>query len=148
MSARLSPFRAPRLYVRLAAALAIGYAAWLLLVPITVDYTAGERGVTVERTLYSWWTNHHTIIGMGPELDSDEVVAMVLFDCGNSFGPGEHPAHSAEDGPAACAEVEGPRRVIGIGLAVLGVAAFGLAVKVPAERLTRSDREEERRLRE
>jgi hypothetical protein len=143
---RLSPFRRPRKYVRLAAFLAIGYAAWLLLVPITVDYKlVGER-VTVEGTHISWWTDAFTLIG--PDFDdptSDEIVAYVYVDCGNSFTAGDSEQDSTA-GRESCSSVDTPRRIFGIGLAVLGLAGLFAAPKVPAERLTSKDRAEERRL--
>jgi hypothetical protein len=134
---RNSPFRRPRRYLRLACVLAVGYAAWLLLVPITVDYRKIGYDVTVTRTLYSWWSNHNSVIGFGlGDPTGGEVAEYVLLDCGNSFAAGGHEQEYAPDGPASCSSVETPRRFVGIGLAVLGVAGFLVAGRLPAKRRT------------
>jgi hypothetical protein len=142
-----SPFRKPRLHVRLVAILALGYVAWLLFVPITVDYTTNDGEVTVSGTRYTWWAKNNNVSILGAlDPNSDDIMSMTLLDCGNSFTSGAYEADNQPDGPAACSDVETPRRFLAIGLAVLGVAGLVVAVRVPAERLTREDHEEERRL--
>jgi hypothetical protein len=125
--------------VRLASVVALGFALWLLLVPrialYYVDDGGEPYGVDVK---YAWgrgtsdqvmvlpadlFGEEDPVAGSGGE---DGVVTGVRLNRGMVFTSGDNEADSP-GGAAACSEVETPRLVGGLGLAVLGVAGFVVA---------------------
>ncbi len=142
----MNPFRRPRPWVRLASVVALGFALWLLLVPRIALYFADDDGepygVNVK---YAWGRGTSDQVMILPsdllgEEDrvagsggADGAVTSVRLNCGLVFTSGENEANSP-GGEAACSQVETPRLVGGIGLAVLGIAGLALAGRLPSHR--------------
>ncbi|MFC5833029.1 hypothetical protein [Nonomuraea insulae] len=60
----MNPLRRPRLWVRIAAIIALTVALWLLLIPRTALYYVDDAGHPYDiSALYSWGTTEQSIIG-------------------------------------------------------------------------------------
>lgn len=144
----MNPIRRPRPWVRLASVVALGFALWLLLVPrialYYVDDGGAPYGVDVK---YAWgrgtsdqvmvlpadlFGEEDPVAGDGGE---DGAVTSVRLNCGLVFTSGDNETGSP-GGEAACSEVETPRLIGGIALAVLGVGGLVVARRLPSGRET------------
>lgn len=142
----MNPFRRPRRWVRLASVVALGFALWLVLVPrialYYVDDGGEPYGVDVK---YAWgrgtsdqvmvlpsdmFGEEDPVAGSGGD---DGMVTSVRLNCGLVFTSGDDEA-DRPGGEAACSEIETPRLVGGIGLAVLGIAGLVVAGRLPSTR--------------
>lgn len=147
----MKPIPRPRLWVRLVSVVALGFALWLLVVPrMALYYFDDERfgvddvqpfGVDVT---YAWGrgTSDQMLIlpargwGEDPitgEGGVDGMVTSVRLNCGLVFTSGDNEA-KVPGGAAACAEIETPRRISGILLALLGITGLGLAGRITSSR--------------
>jgi hypothetical protein len=135
----MNPARNPRPWVRLASVVALGFALWLLLVPRIALYYVDDGGSPYEVDVkYAWGRGTSDQVMILPadlfgEEDptvggggSDGLVTSVRLNCGLVFTSGDNEADSP-GGAVACAQVETPRLVGGIGLGVLGIAGFVIA---------------------
>jgi hypothetical protein len=137
----VNPLRCPRLWTRLMAALVIVAGSWLLLVPITAVYVMNDgtgdvnRGPDSIAVLYSWWTSDEVLVYSDAGLtQTPHVVEGVRLGCGNSFTSGLHEQLvEGAHGPWVCSTVKAPRRILGLVLAVLGMASVLLSSRVPDE---------------
>lgn len=142
----------PRLWVRLAAAVALGFALWLLLVPRMALYYLDNDSLQTEDdqpfgvdAKYAWgqgtseqmlmwpargWGDEDTVPGFG---GADGMVASVRLHCGLVFTSGDNEAN-APGGAAACSEVERSPLIGGIVLALFGLVGLGLAGRIPSGR--------------
>lgn len=133
--------RRPRLYVWAAAVVAFLVAAWLLLVPITVVYLVSAEQPEPYRVshVYSWWSSDQNLVfsdtGMSGRM---HLVQGIRLNCGNPFTTGEYEQSQTPAGPRACAQVEGPRRMVG--LCLVGAAAVA-AVATRWLRTTSTDQD-------
>jgi hypothetical protein len=134
--------RRPRLYVWAAAVVAFLVAAWLLLVPITVVYLVSTEQPDPYRDshLYSWWTRDQNLVFSDTGMSGGKhLVQGIRLNCGTPFTTGEYEQSQTPAGPRACAQVEAPRRAIGLCLvAVAAVAA--VATRWRRTRSTDQDR--------
>lgn len=144
----MKPIPRPRLWVRLASVVALGFALWLLLVPrIALYYLDNDNGHVDDDqpygvdVKYAWGrgTSDQMLIvpahGWGDEDPIawhggvDGMVSHVRLNCGLVFTSGDNEA-KAPGGAAACAEIETPRLIGGILLALLGITGLGLAGRI------------------
>lgn len=141
----MSVVRSRRAWVRVASAVLVLAAGWIIFVPVTSAFTVGapDQAPTRVATLYSWWTSDQELVysdathgemshpaAAGPS--KDQFVEGYRLDCGNVFtsGPNEQSVGSA--GPEACAETELPRKIAGPVLAVLGVLVLLISSRIAA----------------
>lgn len=142
----MNPLHRPRRLARIAGAVVIVIAAWLLLVPITVAFASSDLKPTprLVSTLYSWWTTDQraTFVDYSgvdvPKFDPANVQQLPLayvfrLDCGNTFNSGANEQSERIAGPAMCAEAEGSRRIVGLSLLALSLFGSFAAAKLPAE---------------
>jgi hypothetical protein len=148
----MKPIPRPRLWVRLASVVALGFALWLLLVPrIALYYLDNDNGHVDDDqpygvdVKYAWGrgTSDQMLIvpahGWGDEDPIawhggvDGMVSHVRLNCGLVFTSGDNEA-KAPGGAAACAEIETPRLIGGIMLALLGITGLGLAGRIRSSR--------------
>lgn len=149
----MSLLRWPRLWVLLTSAALVIAGLWLLVVPVTVVYTTSSSDSTPREvaTIHSWWTNDQELMytdATGVDLsrlslismDQTRLIDAFRLDCGNLFASGPNEKMQAPVGPAMCASVETPRRVIALSLLALGVAAVLVAVKLSDRAESKRDR--------
>lgn len=142
----MNPLRIPRLWVRLASVVMLGFALWLLLVPRIALYYVDDGGAPYEvDAKYAWGrgTSDQVMVlptdlfgKEDPAVGSggvDGFVTSVRLNCGLVFTTGAHEADSP-GGATACSAVETPRLIGGVGLGVLGIAGFVVAGRLPSTR--------------
>lgn len=125
---------------RIGGVILIALAGWLLFVPVSAVYTVTKEDRTPRNvsTLYSWWTNDQELVytesGLPPRPpEQTPLVFGFRISCGTVFSAGAGEAAEAPLGPQVCADVERPRWIGGSILLLLGVAAFVLAQRLPAQ---------------
>lgn len=135
----MNPLRHPRPWVRLGSVVALGFAMWLLLVPRIALYYIDDGGAPYGFDVkYAWGRGTSDQVMILPtdlfgEEDptagsggADGLVTSVRLNCGLVFTSGDNEADSP-GGAAACSEIETPRLVGGIGLALLGIGGLVFA---------------------
>lgn len=141
----MNPLHRPRRSALVAAVLLALAAVWLVGVPITAVYVTSEANAAAHdvSSMYSWWTTEQDVVytdATGADLEHIDQAFLnqprltegIRVSCGTAFTSGAHEPVKPE-APQACAQVEGPRRVVGLCLFGLAVLAAGLARRLPAE---------------
>jgi hypothetical protein len=141
----MNPRDHPRRWGRIVAAVLALVSAWILLVPVTAVYVSREADLAPHdiSSLYSWWTTEQSFVyidatgadlaNIGPDYAARRGLSEgIRMNCGAAFttGPNEQ---ARRTGPQACAELEGPRRIVGLVLLGLAAAALVLAQRLPTE---------------
>lgn len=137
----MNPFRRPQLWVRLLAVAALLVAVWLLLTPRTVLYYVDDQGNPDEvRSVYSWSAGRDQMMMLDKNMFEQgappDFATSVRLGCGTALTEGDGESKRDAHGPKACAEVETPRLIIGIGAAVLGVVGFPFAARLARRQAT------------
>ncbi len=128
-----------RLWVRLASVAVLGFALWLLLVPRIVVYEVDDADQPTDISVkYAWGRGTTDQILMLPaDLFEEDpsgdsgLVTSVRLNCGLVLTSGENEA-SSPGGIAACSEIETPRLIGGLGLAVLALTGLAVARRSPS----------------
>jgi hypothetical protein len=140
--AAMNPLNRPQPWVRLTSVVALLAALWLCLVPRTVSFFRDSGSATEPSgspydisVLYSWGTSDSQMIFSSALLDPDAPDALVTgirADCGTGFTAGDNEGEYGAD--AACSDMETPRLIGGLLLAVLGTAGLVGARRLPERR--------------
>lgn len=146
----MNPFRRPAPWVRLLSVAALLAAVWLLLVPRTALYYVDDQGQPEDvYSVLSWSTGRDQMMlldkNMFEQNAPSDFATSVRLGCGTAFTAGDNEGKRDAHGPEACAQIETPRLIIGIGAAVLGVLGFPFATRLSRRQAAKWFRENDDR---